>query len=488
MLILVLFCVLTLAPKEIRCSYSESQKLDVIYWEIKPYIFRNERGEMDGIVPRIFQLAHHLCRKVVNGTEHLHDFARYAHPEKNRHDFRDLLHFGKYGHDKLGNVTESNAFWVPVFSYVDAQRERFVDEKKLTSFRLLQSKHIAVIVPRYMISLPNKIVKGILSCQQIFVIAFILAVLFGIIVWFLEHFNNTDYPEEFYKGCLTSLWWSMVSMTTVGYGDVVPKSFCGRMVGIAWLFVGLMLGCVMTATMTDVVAGVDDIKIYGKTVSVLSDSYEEKIASKDYGALTVSASSYEDVIMQVRRGKTFAALINADVAAWYQESITDGNNPNPLHIVKLLPANINVNCLVAAEPNPLIREVFKCMFKQKEEVYDSSYEYFQRYCNTETLFIGSMLDILHDSSVFQGLIAVIFIVIFLGLLSDMWKYFNRKITVDKERIRVKNYQNGRNSRLVSANPEGGGGASAPLGPHTATVATLKTSANGEQKTLIPAHV
>ena len=439
----LLFRILTLLlPQEARSSYSNNQRLDVIYWEIKPYIFRNERGEMDGIVPRIFQLAHHLCRKVVNGTEHLHGFAKYAHRENNRHDFRDLLHFGKYEISKLKNVTESNAFWVPVFSYVDAQREVFIHEKKLTSFRLLQSKHIAVIVPRYMISLPNKIIKGILSCQQIFIIAVILAVFFGIFVWFLEHFRNEDYPSEFYKGSLTSLWWSMVSMTTVGYGDVVPKSFSGRFVGIVWLFVGLMLGCVMTATMTDVVAGVDDIKIYGKTVSVLSDSYEEKIASKDYGALTVPASSYEDVIMQVRQGKAFAALINADVTAWYQESITDGSDPNPLHIVKLLPANINVNCLVSAEPNPLIREVFKCMFKQKEEVYDSSYEYFQRYCNIETLFIGSMLDILRDSPVFQGLVAVIFIMIFLGLLSDLWKYFNRKITEDKKRLRKQKRRNG----------------------------------------------
>ena len=208
----------------------------------------------------------------------------------------------------------------------------------------------------------------------------------------------------------------------------------------------------MTATMTDVVAGVDDIKIYGKTVSVLSDSYEEKIASKDYGALTVPASSYEDVILQVRQGKAYAALINADVTAWYQESITDGSDPNPLHIVKLLPANININCLVSAEPNPLIREVFKCMFKQKEEVYDSSYEYFQRYCNTETLFIGSMLDILHDSSMFQGLVAVIFIMIFLGLLSDLWKFFKQKVTEDKERIRIK--YNGKNE-VVTTHPENG---------------------------------
>ena len=82
----------------------------------------------------------------------------------------------------------------------------------------------------------------------------------------------------------------------------------------------------------------------------------------------------------------------------------------------------------------------------------TAYEYFQRYCNIETLFIGSMLDILHDSSMFQGLVAVIFIMIFLGLLSDLWKFFKQKITEDKKRIRKKcNERNG----VVTAHPENG---------------------------------
>ena len=119
-----LFCIFNLLlAEEVHHSYSDSQRLDVIYWEIKPYIFKNELGEMDGIIPRIFQLAHHLCRKVVNGTEHLHGFAKYVHRADSRHEFRDLLHFGEYKSSSLKNVTESNAFWVPVFSYIDAQRE-----------------------------------------------------------------------------------------------------------------------------------------------------------------------------------------------------------------------------------------------------------------------------------------------------------------------------------------------------------------------------
>lgn len=411
--------------------------LEAVYWEVKPYIFINEKNETDGIIPRIFERAYHLCRdKIYNGTtNHTKDktLMSFIHKERNRHDFNHLLHVGKYGVGKLENVSLNRAFWVPISSYVDAKHETYISDKKLKSFVLFKSKSVAVIVPRHAISLPNKIIRGIQSCRQIFVIALILAVFFGMLVWFLEHFRNNDYPKTFYKGCFVALWWSMVSMTTVGYGDVVPQSAIGRFVGISWLFVGMMIGCVMTATMTDVVSGVEDLSVYGKTVSVLSDSYEQKIASQDYRANVVPADSYEEVIHLVRRGKAFAAMINADVAAWYQEFINADIDGSPLHIVETLPANININCLAASKPDPIVQEMFKCMYAGRDEIYESSYDYFQRYCHIDKLYIGSMVDILWSSTFIQGLLAVILIMVIVGLLSDLFNYISHKSTEDKEK-------------------------------------------------------
>lgn len=36
-----------------------------------------------------------------------------------------------------------------------------------------------------------------------------------------------------------SLWWALVTLTTVGYGDIVPQSVMGRVVAVALMFVGL---------------------------------------------------------------------------------------------------------------------------------------------------------------------------------------------------------------------------------------------------------
>ena len=38
-----------------------------------------------------------------------------------------------------------------------------------------------------------------------------------------------------------SLWWSVTTVTTVGYGDIVPESTAGRIVGAALMLTGVSL-------------------------------------------------------------------------------------------------------------------------------------------------------------------------------------------------------------------------------------------------------
>jgi voltage-gated potassium channel len=49
-----------------------------------------------------------------------------------------------------------------------------------------------------------------------------------------------------------AVWWGMVTLTTVGYGDVVPVTFLGRLVGVALMVIGFLSLSLVTATVASV--------------------------------------------------------------------------------------------------------------------------------------------------------------------------------------------------------------------------------------------
>jgi voltage-gated potassium channel len=50
----------------------------------------------------------------------------------------------------------------------------------------------------------------------------------------------------------SGIWWAVVTLTTVGYGDVVPKSFGGRLVGVGLMLGGVLTLSLLTATVASV--------------------------------------------------------------------------------------------------------------------------------------------------------------------------------------------------------------------------------------------
>lgn len=73
----------------------------------------------------------------------------------------------------------------------------------------------------------------------------------GILVWVFERRANS---EEFggtpIRGIGSGFWWSAVTMTTVGYGDKSPRTFMGRLVGLIWMFVAIIVISGLTAAIT----------------------------------------------------------------------------------------------------------------------------------------------------------------------------------------------------------------------------------------------
>lgn len=70
----------------------------------------------------------------------------------------------------------------------------------------------------------------------------------GTIVWWAEKKYNLSNPKNTnIQGLSDALWWSAVTMTTVGYGDKVPNSRIGKVLGIVWIFTSIILLSLFTA-------------------------------------------------------------------------------------------------------------------------------------------------------------------------------------------------------------------------------------------------
>lgn len=65
------------------------------------------------------------------------------------------------------------------------------------------------------------------------------AVLSGNIIYALE-------PETF-TSAFDGAWWGIVTMTTVGYGDIVPHTLAGRAIAVALMVVGICMFAAVTA-------------------------------------------------------------------------------------------------------------------------------------------------------------------------------------------------------------------------------------------------
>lgn len=59
-------------------------------------------------------------------------------------------------------------------------------------------------------------------------------------------FENPYQPEKF-SSIPASMWWAIVTMTTVGYGDLIPITVAGKIIGSLTAFMGIIMVALPTA-------------------------------------------------------------------------------------------------------------------------------------------------------------------------------------------------------------------------------------------------
>ena len=73
------------------------------------------------------------------------------------------------------------------------------------------------------------------------------------IIWMAERRRNPQFAKSYLSGIWDSFWWSLVTVTTVGYGDKTPKTHTGRAFAILWIVFGYLGFAWFTAIVTSTV-------------------------------------------------------------------------------------------------------------------------------------------------------------------------------------------------------------------------------------------
>ena len=127
----------------------------------------------------------------------------------------------------------------------------------------------------------SKIHSVLFSSELIYGVGifFFILLMAAHLIWILERRENPQFPKNYTTGIWQSLWWAVVTVTTVGYGDKTPKRTGGRLFGIVWILAGYFVFAYFTASVTTTatvqelhgtIIGPEDL--FGKKVATVKKS------------------------------------------------------------------------------------------------------------------------------------------------------------------------------------------------------------------------
>lgn len=131
----------------------------------------------------------------------------------------------------------------------------------------------------------------------IFILSIQCILIAGVLFYALENGTNTHVQNIF-----DGIWWSVVTLTTIGYGDVYPITFGGRILGMVLAMVGIGLVALPTGILT---SGFIRALRSEKKISQLVDSMEEE--EKEQDALVERIQEIETVIKKVKKKPSVAS-------------------------------------------------------------------------------------------------------------------------------------------------------------------------------------
>jgi len=160
-----------------------------------------------------------------------------------------------------------------------------VNEIMLKMFNVSQPyyvSYIGVATTHVRKSRIGAILRNFFSLQFLRILLLLILVIFvfGTGLWLVERRYNRRQFRPGLAGLLDGLWWSAVTMTTVGYGDKAPKSRLGRLIGVIWMLSAIVIISGFTAT----IASTLTVHSLGRNIEDLEDLRNSDKIGTIYGS------------------------------------------------------------------------------------------------------------------------------------------------------------------------------------------------------------
>jgi polar amino acid transport system substrate-binding protein len=166
--------------------------------------------------------------------------------------------------------------------------------------------------------------------MRIILAIFGVIILAGHAIWLVERRNDPEYPRGYFKGVGEGIWRAGINLATGGFGDRTPQTVVGRLIALAWVFLGIILLANFTAAVTSNltlqnlkgnVSGLSDLP--GKRVYAVAGTTSEQYL-KDLNLRFKTVGKIEEGYELLDQNQADALVYDAPVLQYYASHLGKG--------------------------------------------------------------------------------------------------------------------------------------------------------------------
>ncbi|MEA1865065.1 MAG: transporter substrate-binding domain-containing protein [Euryarchaeota archaeon] len=164
------------------------------------------------------------------------------------------------------------------------------------------------------------------------ILVIVCMIIAGHIIWLIEREEDGHFHTSYLRGVATGVWWTIVTMSTVGYGDVYPKKPLGKTFASFVIIIGIAIFGFTVATFSSAmtvsqlhapaILGPDDLA--ARPVAVIAGTQTVFLA-EERGMQTVPVESLGEAVALLKEGKVDAVVHDMPLLRYHLK-----NNPDSM--------------------------------------------------------------------------------------------------------------------------------------------------------------